>query len=99
MEQPPRYVAQGESSKVYFLQKAIYELKQSPCAWFSKLSGFLSTFGFTSCVSNPTVLIRKTQGGLVILVVYMDDILLIGIHATKTYLQQHLSIRDVGSPQ
>ena len=104
MEQPPGYVAQGESSKVCFLRKAIYGLKQSPRAWFAKFSGLLSAFGFTSCAADPTVLTKKTKGGLVILAVYVDDIILIGsddtgILATKTYLQQHLSIRDLGSPR
>ena len=38
MEQPPGYVAQGESSEVCLLKKAIYGLKQSPRAWFHKFS-------------------------------------------------------------
>ena len=38
MEQPPGYVAQGESSEVCLLKKAIYGLKQSPRAWFYKFS-------------------------------------------------------------
>ena len=33
MEQPPGYVAQGET-KVCRLKKDIYRLKQSPRAWF-----------------------------------------------------------------
>ena len=74
MEQPPRYIAQGESSKVCFLRKAIYGLKQSPRAWFAKFSGLLSAFGFTSCATDPTVLTKKTKGGLVILAGYVDDI-------------------------
>ena len=49
------------------------------------------------------MLTKKTKGGLVILVVYIDAIILTGsddtsILATKTYLQQHLNIRDLGSP-
>ena len=32
MEQPPGYVAQGETSQVCLLHRAIYGLKQSPCA-------------------------------------------------------------------
>ena len=104
MKKPPGYVAQGESSKVCFLRRAIYRLKQSPRAWLAKFSGLLSTFGFTSCAANPTVLTKKTKGGLVILAVYVDDIILTrsddtGILATKTYLQQHLSICDLGSPR
>ena len=38
MEQPPGYVAQGESHKVCRLKKAIYGLKQSLRAWFDKFS-------------------------------------------------------------
>ena len=41
MEQPPGYVAQGESSEVCLLKKAIYGLKQSPRAWFHKFSQLL----------------------------------------------------------
>ena len=75
MEQPLKHVAQGESSKVCFLRRAIYGLRQSPRSWFAKFSGLLSTFCFTSCVADPTMLNKKTQGGHVILVVYVDDIL------------------------
>ena len=57
MEQALGYVAQGESSKVCFLQRAIYGLKQSPRAWFAKFSSLLFAFGFTSCMTDPTVLI------------------------------------------
>ena len=104
IEKPPGYVTQGKSSKVSFLRRAIYGLKQSPRAWFAKNSGLLSAFGFTSCAAEPTMLNKKTKGGLVILAVYVDDIILTGsddtgILAMKTYLQQHLNIRDLGSPR
>ena len=67
-----------------------------------KLNDLLSAFGFNSCIIDLTVLTKKIKGSLVILVVYMDDILQIGIddtiiHTTKTYLKQHLIIRDLGS--
>ena len=50
------------------------------------------------------MLTKKTKGGLIILSVYIDDIILTGsddtgILSTKTYFQQHLSIRDLGSPR
>ena len=91
------------SYKVCFLRRAIYELKQSPRAWFAKFSGLLSAFGFTSCAVNPTALTKKTKSGLIILAVYVDAIILTrsddtGILATNTYLQQNL-IRDLGSPR
>ena len=50
------------------------------------------------------MLTKKNKGGLVILAVYVDDIILTGsddtgILSMKTYLQQHLTIRDLGSPR
>ena len=48
---------------------------------------------FTSWLLS--VLIKKTKGGLVIILTGSDET---SILATKTYLQQHLSIRDLGSP-
>lgn len=49
------------------------------------------TFGFTSCIMDPTMLKKKIEGGLGILVVYVGDIFVImsdevGIFATKAYL-------------
>ena len=36
MEQPLRFVAQGESGRVCCLCKSLYDLIQSPRAWFGK---------------------------------------------------------------
>ena len=38
MEQLSGFVAQGEIGRVYHLRKSLYDLKQSPCAWFGKFS-------------------------------------------------------------
>ena len=46
IEQPSGLVAQGEMHMVCRLQKTLYELKQSPRAWFNKLSGVLMKVGF-----------------------------------------------------
>jgi len=48
MEQPPRYVAQGENV-VCKLKKAIYGLKQSPRTWFDKFSVIAVADGFRRC--------------------------------------------------
>ena len=96
IEQPPGYVAQGETSQVYLLCRAIYGLKQSPRAWFVKFSGLLTAYGFNPCKSDPIVMCKTTFAGYVVLVIYVDDILLTGndeaaIYATKSYLQTHFS--------
>ena len=45
MEQPLRFVAQEEIGKMCRLQKSLYGLKQSSCAWFGKFSKAVETFG------------------------------------------------------
>jgi len=77
MEQPLRYVAQGENT-VCRLRKAIYGLKQSPRAGFEKFNMVISDIGFARCYSDHSVFVRRTKSGLVILTEYIDDILLTG---------------------
>lgn len=48
MEQPPGFVDPAHPSFVCRLHKSIYGLKQSPCAWFLKLSSCLLDWGFVS---------------------------------------------------
>lgn len=50
MQQSPGFVAEEESNKVCLLRKSIYGLKQSPHAWFNKLSTILLDNGFARCV-------------------------------------------------
>ncbi|RVW81338.1 Retrovirus-related Pol polyprotein from transposon TNT 1-94 [Vitis vinifera] len=45
MEQPPGFVAQGESGLVCRLRHSLYGLKQSPRAWFSRFSSIVQEFG------------------------------------------------------
>ena len=53
IEQPPVYVAQGESHKVCKLKKAIYDLKQSPRAWFD------NSYGSKRTSSDHSVFVRQ----------------------------------------
>ena len=103
MEQPLGYVAQGETSQVCLLHRAIYGLKQSPRAWFVKFSDLLTAYGFNPGNSEPIVIRKTTSTGYVVLAIYVDDILLAGnddaaIFATKAYLQTHFAIRNLKTP-
>ena len=100
MEQPPGYVAQGKT-KVYRLKKAIYELKQSPRAWFEKFSLTISGIGFCQCHSDHSVFFRRIRFGIVVLAIYVDDILLTssnsaGIVETKMYLKRYFVTKKMG---
>ena len=97
MEQPPGFVAQGESrSLVCKLKKSLYGLKQSPRAWFSCFSSSLGRFGLKRCLVDHSVFYRHTSHGCILLVVYVDDIVITGSDSTgiselKAYLKYTIS--------
>ena len=103
MLSPPGYVAQGETSQVFLLRRAMYGLKQSPRAWFVKFSGLLTAYSFNPCKSDTIVMHKTTSTCYVVLEIYVDDILLTGndevaISATKAYLQTHFVIHNLKTP-
>ena len=55
MEQPPGFVAQGESSLVCKLRRSLYGLKQSPRAWFGKFSSVVQAFGMKRSEADHSV--------------------------------------------
>ena len=102
MEQPPGFVAQGESDKVCRLRKSLYGLKQSPCAWFGKFSQALECFGMKKSTSDHSVFYRQSDNGIALLVVYVDDIVITGndvsgITSFKTFLQGQFHTKRFGT--
>ena len=55
MEQPPGFVAQGESGLVCRLRRSLYGLKQSPQAWFSRFSSVVQEFGMLRSTADHSV--------------------------------------------
>ena len=101
MEQPPRFVAQGEIGKVCRLRKSLYGLKQSPYAWFSKFSQVVEKFGLQKSKSDHSVFYRNSSSAIVLLVVYVDDIVItgsdsIGISSLKSFLHGQFHTKDLG---
>ena len=99
MEQPPRFVAQA--GKVCRLHKAIYDLKQSPRAWFGKFSEVVLKFGLRHCHFDHSVFSHTSNRGKILLIVYVDDIIIIGddkqsIDDLKRYLQNSFQTKDLG---
>ncbi|RVW96741.1 Retrovirus-related Pol polyprotein from transposon TNT 1-94 [Vitis vinifera] len=55
MEQPPDFVAQGESDLVCKLRRSLYGLKQSPRAWFGRFSSVVQKFGMLRSEADHSV--------------------------------------------
>ena len=78
IQQPECFVADRKNNLVYKLQKSIYGLKQASRSWNIRFNQAIKLFGFTQ---NPdkTCVYKKLEGKVVVfLVLYVDDILLIG---------------------
>ncbi len=102
MEQPPGFVAQGELGKVCRLRKSLYGLKQSPRAWFGRFSEAVQEFGMQKSKCDHSVFYRQSEAGLILLVVYVDDIVITGsdsagISSLKSFPPNPISDKRLGS--
>ncbi|GKB40496.1 retrovirus-related pol polyprotein from transposon TNT 1-94 [Tanacetum coccineum] len=75
VSQPEGFVDQDNPSHVYKLKKAIYSLKQAPCAWYDMLSSFLISQHFSKGTIDPTLFIRQVGNDLLLVQIYVDGIL------------------------
>jgi len=78
MKQLPGFVPPDHPHHDYKLKKAIYGLKQAPHAGFHCFSSFLRSHGFTCSTANPSMFVCCTGDHTLILLLYVDDIILIG---------------------
>ncbi|CAM8910558.1 unnamed protein product [Rhodiola kirilowii] len=101
MQQPPGFEDPRFPSYVCKLQRTIYGLKQSPRAWFARLSERLYQLGFSSSRADVSLFIFNKNGVTIFMLVYVDDIVIAGSHyAAFDQLVKSLSetfpIKDFG---
>ncbi|XP_019170412.1 PREDICTED: uncharacterized protein LOC109165898 [Ipomoea nil] len=104
MKQPPGYEDSTNPGHVCHLQHSLYGLKQAPRAWFKRLHDFLLSAGFNSSKTNVSLFYYTAGGARVFLLVYVDDIIMMGTDATLVTtllgrLASTFKIRDLGSPR
>ena len=90
MQPPPSY--DHPPYQVCHLRKTLYGLKQAPQTWFAKFSSTVHQFGFQSSPHDHALLIRKTTWEYTLLLLYVDDMIIIGddllgISNLKSYLK------------
>jgi hypothetical protein len=99
MIQPPGY-EQGGPGIACHLQKTLYGLRQAPRAWHARLKQVLESAGFQASEADPGLFILSYKTYNVYIVVYVDDILLLGPRGTLTHPKEILlsafDTRDLG---
>jgi hypothetical protein len=102
MKQPKYYAVKGKKELVCKMKKSLYGLKKSPRMWYKKFDTYMLGLGFTRNKEDHCVYFKLIGDYLIYLVLYVDDMLLIGnnkdiIHDVKTQLSSKFDMKDLGA--
>lgn len=79
IEQTLEFEVKYRKAYVCRLKKALYRLKKAPRAWYVRMVSYLQRLGFTKSFVDPNIYIKVVKGESVISILYVDDLLLIGV--------------------
>jgi hypothetical protein len=84
------------------LKRSMYGLKQSPRMWYQNFYTYMLGLGFTRSNKDHCVYFKLIGDHLIYLVLYVDDMLLIGnnkeiIQNVKTQLSSKFDMKDLGA--
>ncbi|GJR43573.1 putative RNA-directed DNA polymerase [Tanacetum coccineum] len=101
MVQPEGFVNPKHTGRVCKLQRSIYGLKQASRSWNKRFDEEIKKYGFTQNPDEPCVYKRASVSIIVFLILYVDDILLMGnnipmLQDVKSWLGKCFSMKDLG---
>ncbi|KAJ9545152.1 hypothetical protein OSB04_024859 [Centaurea solstitialis] len=101
MEQPEGLEDPKNPNKVCKLLKSIYGLKQASRSWNLHFDEIIKEFGFAKSEFEPCVYTKFSGSIITFLVLYVDDILLIGndvptLQSVKSWLSRCFQMKDLG---
>ncbi|KZV56006.1 hypothetical protein F511_12705 [Dorcoceras hygrometricum] len=101
MTQPEGFTSVGSEHKVCKLHRSIYVLKQASRSWNLRFDETIKEFDFIKNPDEPYVYKKVVKNAVTFLVLYVDDILLIGndvgmLQSTKVWLSSRFSMKDMG---
>nr|GEV48711.1 hypothetical protein [Tanacetum cinerariifolium] len=101
MEQPEGFVNQKFPNRICKLKRSIYGLKQASRQWNKRFDDEIKKFGFSQNCDEPCVYIKASETYVTFLILYVDDILIMGnnipmLQDVKSYLGRCFSMKDLG---
>ena len=102
MSQPEGFQEKDQEQKVCRLLKSIYGLKQASRSWNIRFDETIKSFGFHQSVDEACVYKLIKEKHVVFLVLYVDDILLMGdnvklLTEVKDWLATQFKMKDLGN--
>ena len=101
MIQPEGFIAKNQEHMVCKLKMSIYGLKQASRSWNIRFDQAIKSFGFEQNLDEPCVYKRHRDKVVMLLVLYVDDIPLIGndvgvMSSVKIWLSSQFDMKDLG---
>ena len=101
MIQPEGYTSKEFPKKVCRLWRSIYGLKQASRSWNMRFDEAIRSYDFIKNEDEPCVYKKISGSAITFLVLYVDDILLIGndvgmLSSVKAWLSKKFSMKDLG---
>nr|GEX97436.1 hypothetical protein [Tanacetum cinerariifolium] len=101
MEQPESFVNPKYPNRVCKLKCSIYGLKQASRQWNKRFDDEIKKFGFTQNRDEPCVYLKASGSNITFLILYVDDILIMGNHIpmlqdVKSYPGRCFAMKDLG---
>ena len=101
MMQPKSFIAKSQEHMVCKLKMSIYGLKQASRSWNIRFDQAIKSFGFEHNLDEPCVYKRHQDKVVMFLVLYVDDILLIGndvgvMSSVNVWLSSQFNMKDLG---
>ena len=101
MMQLESFVDPTNAGKIYKLSKSIYGLKKASRSWNIRFHEVVKGFVFIKNEEEVCVYKKESESSIAFLILYVDDILLIGnnipmLESVKTLLKNSFSMKDLG---
>ena len=95
------YEEEKKAGKVLRLDKSLYGLKQAGRVWYQTLENHLQANGFTNCSLDRCAFIKRMGGGVIIVLVYVDDLVYTASNTTlmeefKEVMSSKFKMKDLG---